>query len=39
MKICMIPVCYNAHDDALKLLNSIELAFKIAPNIKLDVIL
>ncbi|MCK0512714.1 glycosyltransferase family 2 protein [Aromatoleum buckelii] len=39
MKICMIPVCYNAHDDALRLLDSVDRALKIYSGFTLDVIL
>ncbi|MBJ2176861.1 glycosyltransferase family 2 protein [Pseudomonas veronii] len=39
MKVCMVPVCYNAHDDALRFLDSIDLAFLAFPGFALDVVL
>ena len=39
MKICIVPVCYNSYEDAIKLLDSIEIAFKKTVNVYLDVVL
>lgn len=39
MKICIVPVCYNAHEDALRFLESVELAFRACPGLVLDVVL
>ncbi|MBD7978572.1 glycosyltransferase family 2 protein [Serpens gallinarum] len=39
MKICVVPVCYNSYDDALRLLESVNRAYKACPNLTLDVIL
>jgi GT2 family glycosyltransferase len=39
MKICIVPVCYNSYEDAVKLLGSIEVAFKKTENVYLDVVL
>lgn len=38
-KICIVPVCYNAHDDALRFLASVDVAFKNCSNVFLDVVL
>lgn len=38
-KICLVPVCYNAHEDALRLLSSIESAFKACSGVDVDVVL
>lgn len=39
MKVCIVPVCYNAHEDALRFLASVELAFRACPSLVLDVVL
>ncbi|MEH6349789.1 glycosyltransferase family 2 protein [Pseudomonas sp. 3JA] len=39
MKLCVVPVCYNAHEDALRFLESVELAFRACPGLVLDVVL
>lgn len=39
MKICIVPVCYNAHEDALRFLESVEKAFFTCPGLELDVML
>lgn len=39
MKICIVPVCYNAHEDALRFLESVEKAFLASSDLELDVIL
>lgn len=39
MKVCIVPVCYNAHEDALRFLASAELAFRACPDLVLDVVL
>ena len=39
MKICIVPVCYNSYEDAVKLLGTIEIAFKKTENVYLDVVL
>lgn len=39
VKICIVPVCYNAHEDALRFLESVEKAFLASPDLELDVIL
>lgn len=39
MKICIVPVCYNAHEDALRFLESVEKAFLACPDLELDVVL
>lgn len=39
MKICIVPVCYNAYEDALRFLESVELAFRACPGLVLDVVL
>ncbi|MEX5340050.1 glycosyltransferase family 2 protein [Pseudomonas sp. I2] len=39
MKICIVPVCYNAYDDTLRFLESVEKAFLVCPGLELDVIL
>ncbi len=39
MKICMVPVCYNAHSDAMRFLASVERAFSHAADLSLEVIL
>lgn len=39
MKIFIVPVCYNAREDALRFLASVERAFGACPEIKLDVTL
>ncbi|MND32672.1 hypothetical protein D3C81_262560 [compost metagenome] len=39
MKICIVPVCYNAHEDALRFLESVEKAFLACPDLELDVML
>lgn len=38
-KICLVAVCYNSHDDAIRLLSSIEVAFNACSNVELDVLL
>ena len=39
MKICIIPVCYNAQEDALRLLDSIDRAYANCTGLDLTVIL
>jgi GT2 family glycosyltransferase len=39
MKICIVPICFNAHDDALRLLDSVDLAYRASSGIDLKVIL
>lgn len=39
MRICIIPVCFNAYDDALRLLASINNAYSLVTGISLKVIL
>ncbi len=39
MRVCFVPVCYNAHDDALRFLHSVDRAFSACSGLKLDVIL
>jgi GT2 family glycosyltransferase len=39
MKICIIPICFNAHFDAQRLLDSINKAYAVVQNIDLEVIL
>lgn len=39
MKFCIVPVCYNAHEDAFRFLESVELAFRACPGLVLDVVL
>ncbi|MFC6337427.1 glycosyltransferase [Pseudomonas sp. CCM 7891] len=39
MKICIVSVCYNAHEDAQRFLASVDLAFRATPGLALDVIL
>lgn len=38
-KICIVPVCYNAHEDATRLLESIELAYRACSGFKLHLVL
>lgn len=38
-KVCLVAVCYNSHDDAVRLLSSIEVAFNACSNVELDVLL
>lgn len=35
----MVPVCYNAHDDALRFLDSVDRAFHNSQGLELDVVL
>ncbi|MGP3789244.1 glycosyltransferase family 2 protein [Pseudomonas sp. B392_1p] len=39
MKICLVPVCYNAYNDALRFLQSVDRAYRACPNLILDVVL
>lgn len=39
MKICLVPVCYNAHDDAVRFLDSVNTAFSFCLGVELEVIL
>jgi GT2 family glycosyltransferase len=39
LKVCIVPVCYNAHEDALRFLESVEIAFRACPGLDLNVIL
>lgn len=38
-RVCVVPVCYNAYDDALRFLSSLNVAFGKTKNLHLDVIL
>lgn len=38
-RICIVPVCYNAYEDALRLLGSLEQAYVSSTDIHLDVAL
>ncbi|WNZ80059.1 glycosyltransferase [Pseudomonas sp. P105] len=38
-KICIVPVCYNAHEDAVRFLDSVDLAFRACPDFALEVVL
>ena len=39
MKVCIIPVCYNAHGDALRFLESLNRAFLSCSALQVDVVL
>tara|TARA_R110001583_G_scaffold107898_1_gene256603 strand:- start:13526 stop:14422 length:897 start_codon:yes stop_codon:yes gene_type:complete len=39
LKVALICVCYNAYEDALRLLNSIEKAYSLTKNVELTVVL
>jgi GT2 family glycosyltransferase len=39
IKVCLVCVCYNAYEDTLRLLNSIEHAFSIVSDLALTVVL
>jgi GT2 family glycosyltransferase len=39
IKVCLVCVCYNAYEDAIKLLNSIEEAYDSEDNLELTVVL
>lgn len=39
MKVCMVPVCYNAYDDALRFLESVDRAFLSCSDLSLEVVL
>jgi len=38
-KVCLVCVCYNAYDDALRLLNSIEASYQLVESLDLTVVL
>ncbi|AUO45544.1 glycosyl transferase [Pseudomonas ogarae] len=37
--MCIVPVCYNAYEDAVRFLSSVDFAFNACPDLELDVIL
>lgn len=39
MRISLVPVCYNAHEDAARFLASVDLAYRACPGLMLDVVL
>lgn len=39
MRICLVSVCYNAHADALRFLDSVDSAFGACSDLKLDLLL
>ncbi len=39
MRICIVPVCYNAHSDALRFLESVNRAYLSCFGLQLDVVL
>ncbi|WP_276489094.1 glycosyltransferase family 2 protein [Ectopseudomonas mendocina] len=39
MKVCLVPICYNSHSDALSLLDSIESAYGACSGLELEVVL
>ncbi|TEA73652.1 glycosyl transferase [Pollutimonas harenae] len=38
MKVCLVPVCFNAYDDAFRFLESIDHAFNNCSNLTLNII-